>query len=78
MNLEISEGVSGASERANGRASGPVLTSLFLFIPDHHAMVEYPQRLKIEVAGPCMSFHNIAEWPNASCRSSPEENSFVH
>ena len=27
--------VSGASERANGRASGPVLTSLFLFVPDH-------------------------------------------
>ena len=27
----------GASERANGRASGPVLTSLFLFVPDHSA-----------------------------------------
>ena len=25
------------SERANGRASGPVLTSLFLFVPDHSA-----------------------------------------
>ena len=23
--------------RANGRASGPVLTSLFLFVPDHSA-----------------------------------------
>ena len=34
-----SEGVSGASERANGRASGPVLTSLFLFVPDHSAVV---------------------------------------
>ena len=30
-----SERVSGASERANGRASGPVLTSRFLFVPDH-------------------------------------------
>ena len=29
--------MSGASERANGRASGPVLTSLFLFKPDHSA-----------------------------------------
>ena len=28
---------SGASERANGRASGPVLTPLFLFVPDHSA-----------------------------------------
>ena len=27
--------VSGASERANGRASGPVLMSRFLFVPDH-------------------------------------------
>ena len=27
--------MSGASERANGRASGPVLTSRFLFVPDH-------------------------------------------
>ena len=34
-----SERVSGASERANGRASGPVLTSLFLFDPDHSAMI---------------------------------------
>ena len=28
---------SGASERVNGQASGPVLTSLFLFVPDHSA-----------------------------------------
>ena len=27
--------MSGASERANGRASGPVHTSLFLFVLDH-------------------------------------------
>ena len=30
--------MSGASERANGRASDPVLTSQFLFVPDHSAM----------------------------------------
>ena len=34
-----SERVSGANKRANGRASGPVLTSLFLFVPDHSASV---------------------------------------
>ena len=32
------ERVSGASERANGRASGPVLMSLFLFVPDHSGL----------------------------------------
>ena len=32
-----SERVSDASERANGRANGPALTSLFLFVPDHSA-----------------------------------------
>ena len=32
-----SEG-SGASEQANGRVSGPVLTSLFLFNRDHSGM----------------------------------------
>ena len=32
-----SERVSGASERVNRRASGPVLTSRFLFDPDHSA-----------------------------------------
>ena len=36
-----SERVSGTSERANGRASGPVLTSLFLFVPDHSATAEH-------------------------------------
>ena len=34
-----SERVSGARERANGRASGPVLTSRFLFVPDHSALI---------------------------------------
>ena len=34
IHFPTSEGV---SERANGRASGPVLTSLFLFVPDHSA-----------------------------------------
>ena len=33
-----SERVSGASERANGRANGPVLTSVFLSIFDHGAI----------------------------------------
>ena len=32
-----SERVSGACERVNGRASGPVLTSRFLVVPDHCA-----------------------------------------
>ena len=32
-----SERVSGASERANGRASGPVLQSVFLAVIDHSA-----------------------------------------
>ena len=42
IHFPTSEGVSevsGASERANGRASGPVLTSRFLFVPDHSASV---------------------------------------
>ena len=34
-----SKQVSGASEWANGQASGPVLTSLFLLVPDHSAAV---------------------------------------
>ena len=31
--------VSGASERANGRASGPVLQSVFLAVFDHSALL---------------------------------------
>ena len=42
---EASERVSGASERASGRESGPVLTSLFFFVPDHSAMVEGDTRV---------------------------------
>ena len=34
----MSERVSGASERANGQTSGPILTSLFVFVPDHSGM----------------------------------------
>ena len=34
-----SERVSSASKRANERASGPELTSLFLFVPDHSALM---------------------------------------
>ena len=33
-----SERVSGASERANGRASGPVLQSVFLAVIDHSGL----------------------------------------
>ena len=36
---EASERVSGASERANGRASGPVLQSVFLAVIDHSEVV---------------------------------------
>ena len=34
-----SEGVSEVSERANGRASGPVLQSVFLAVIDHSALL---------------------------------------
>ena len=37
IHFPMSEGVSEVSERASGRESGPVLTSLFLFVPDHRA-----------------------------------------
>ena len=37
---EASKQVSGAGERANGQASGPVLTSLFLFVPDHSGVAQ--------------------------------------
>ena len=36
--------MSGASERANGRASGPVLTSPYLFVSDHSATLFYLQQ----------------------------------
>ena len=41
-----SERVSGASEQANRQASGPVLTSLFWFVPDHSGMYGQPQERK--------------------------------
>ena len=37
--------VSGASERANGRASGPVLQSVFLAVFDHSAFFISPEQL---------------------------------
>ena len=37
--------VSGASERANRQASDPILTSLFLFVPDHSEAVHGIQRM---------------------------------
>ena len=36
---EASERVSGASKRANGRASGPVLQSVFLAVLDHSVLI---------------------------------------
>ena len=51
-----SKRVSGASERANGRASGPVLTSRFLFVPDHSASRHLPSPVYGDVvvdAHPC-------------------------
>ena len=39
MSEGVSE-VSGASERANGRASGPVLPSVFLAVIDHSVLVK--------------------------------------
>ena len=35
----VNKRVSGASEQGNGRASGPVLMSLYLFVPDHSAII---------------------------------------
>ena len=35
-----SERVSGASERGNGRASGPVLLSVFLAVIDHSEVID--------------------------------------
>jgi len=40
-----SERVSGASERANGRASGPVLTSRFLADLNHSALYNYVKNI---------------------------------
>ena len=38
--------MSGASERANGRASGPVLQSVFLAVFDHSDCVKSPENGK--------------------------------
>ena len=38
IHCPTSEGVSKVSERANGRASGPVLQSVFLAVFDHSAL----------------------------------------
>ena len=50
--------MSGASERANGRASGPVLTSLFLINPDHSAT-------RLEHPDPRPNFSRSLEAPQA-------------
>ena len=39
-----SERVSDASKRANGRASGPVVQSVFLAVIDHSALWEYQRK----------------------------------
>ena len=47
--------MSGASERANGRASGPVLTSRFFFVPDHSAMMPgSPVKIEIGESSPVL------------------------
>ena len=40
--------MSGASEGANGGVSGPVLTSRFLFVPDHSALFPLPSSVQAE------------------------------
>ena len=40
-----SERVSGASERGNGRASGPVLTTRFLAVPNHCASTAEKEKI---------------------------------
>ena len=42
--------MSGANKRANGRASGPVLTSRFLLVPDHSAAVAVGDGAAVAVA----------------------------
>ena len=39
--------MSGASEQANGRASGPVLLSVFLAVFDHSAAIEVTLRERV-------------------------------
>ena len=53
-----------ASERASERASGPVLTSLFLFVPDHSAAeVEDPieARMAARKVNPRLKFKDEAD-----------------
>ena len=44
-----SEQVSGVSERANGRASGPVLQSVFLAVLDHSVILISPAFNNIDI-----------------------------
>ena len=68
--------VSGASERANGRASGPVLTSRFLFVPDHSAVFIDPLRRDFggdgERAKRTLSRPETPLGPDLSLRGSPQ------
>ena len=53
--------MSGASERANGRASGPVLQSLFLTVIDHSVLENSRTHLKTRLLTPCHLICQIIE-----------------
>ena len=57
-----SERVSGASERANGRASGPVLQSVFLAVIDHSAIVDNASKRMSEQRKRTSEW--TSEWPS--------------
>ena len=48
--VEQDQRVSGASKRANGRASGPVLLSVFLAVLDHSGVGENEKQAKIALS----------------------------
>ena len=56
IHFPTSEGVSGASERANGRASGPVRQSVFLAVIDHSVLrisLHFTSKTEVEVVVWC-------------------------
>ena len=58
-----SKRVSGASKRANRRVSGPVLTSGFLFVPDHSAACSHTTVLtKLITVLTKLLFHMFETW----------------
>ena len=50
-----SERVSGASKRANGRASGPLLQSVFLVDLAHGARMCESRKMAMSINGPCLT-----------------------